>query len=81
MQIPFYLNHYVIHSGHSARTEILITLDIPSRKEFTTGHSMLTKVLEGLKEQKSEGTIKFISGTTYHHDRDQEARKLLLPPS
>lgn len=42
---------------------------------------MLTKVLEGLKEQKSEGTIKFISGTTYPHDRDQEARKLLLPPS
>ena len=59
IQIPNYLNHYVIQSDLSARTEI--TLDIPSRKEFTTGNLVLTKLLEGLKEQESEGTIKLVS--------------------
>lgn len=59
MQIPHYLNHYVIQSGLSARIEI--ALDIPSRKEFTTGNSMLTKSLEGLKEQESKGAIKLVS--------------------
>lgn len=59
VQIPNYLNHYVIQSDLSARTKI--TLHSPGRKEFTTGNSALTKLLEGLKEQESEGTIKLVS--------------------